>query len=333
MHLLVTGHAGFIGSHVARQLLRRGDSVVGVDVADAAAVLQQARRQALAAAARDSSGTYEDLRLDLGDAAAVRALFERHRFERVIHLGARAGVRESALVPHEYARSNLDGFLNILEACRQHAVPHLTYASSSSVYGANTGLPYRESDAADHPLQFYAATKRANELMAHAYSHLYRLPTSGLRFFSIYGPWGRPDMVPWLFTERILAGQPIALFRGGDHGRDFTFIDDAVDAVLRCSDQIAAPDGVMKPGGSDAPWRIFNVGCGEMVSLQAFVQALAKALGREAVCELRAARPADAHHTLADTSALRAATGWSARTALGEGLARWVEWYRRHHGL
>jgi len=244
MTVLVTGNAGFIGFHVARRLLERGDAVVGFDAVNDYydPALKEARLALIAETAGRTGAPYAFVRANLADRAAVEACFSAHRFDRVIHLAAQAGVRHSLENPHAYVESNIVAFTNILEACRHAEVPHLTYASTSSVYGANTRMPFSEHHGVDHPLQFYAATKRANELMAHAYSHLFHLPTTGLRFFTVYGPWGRPDMALFLFTRNILAGEPIKVFNHGNHSRDFTFIDDIVEGVIRASDDIAAPN-------------------------------------------------------------------------------------------
>jgi UDP-glucuronate 4-epimerase len=263
----------------------------------------------------------------------VAAAFARGPFDRVIHLAAQAGVRYSLENPAAYVQSNLVGFTHLLEACRHAAVPHLTYASTSSVYGANTRLPFAEDQGVDHPLQFYAATKRANELMAHAYSHLYRLPTTGLRFFTVYGPWGRPDMAPMIFAAAILEGRPIRLFNQGRHSRDFTYVDDIVEGVIRASDRPAAPDpawdpATPDPATSDAPFRIFNIGNTEPVALGDFVAALEDALGRKAVRELAPLQPGDVPDTHADSGRLARATGWRPGTPVAEGVRRFADWYR-----
>ena len=332
---LVTGHAGFIGFHTACRLLERGDGVIGLDnlndYYDPA--LKQARLAALQAVAARSGSFYRDVRANLADAAAVDAVFAAHRIERVINLAAQAGVRYSLQNPRAYVESNISGFVNLLEACRQHGVGHLSYASTSSVYGASTALPYSEHVAADHPLQFYAATKRANELMAHAYSHLYRLPTTGLRFFTVYGPWGRPDMAPFLFTRAILEGRPIQLFNHGRHSRDFTFVGDIVEGVLRASDRPAAPDpawtsAAPDPARSNAPWRVYNLGASAPVALVDFIDALEAAIGKPAIRELAPLQPGDVPDTAADTTGLQADVGYAPATPLREGVQRFVDWYR-----
>jgi UDP-glucuronate 4-epimerase len=340
MKVLVTGNAGFIGFHVARRLLERGDEVVGFDSVNAYydVALKEARLSSLVETAGRTNGRYSFRRSDLADRAAVDVCFAEHRFDRVIHLAAQAGIRHSIEQPREYVHSNLVGFTNLLEACREQGVAHLTYASTSSVYGANTTMPYSERHSADHPLQFYAATKRANELMAHAYSHLFRLPTTALRFFTVYGPWGRPDMALFSFTRLMLEGRPIPLYNGGDHTRDFTYVDDIVEGVIRASDGIAAADPQWRPESprpdtSNAPFRIFNIGNTEPVRLTAYVEAIEAALGVKARIELMPRQPGDALDTHADVSALDAAVGYRPSTPVREGVARFVAWYRAFYGV
>lgn len=339
MKVLVTGNAGFIGFHVARRLLERGDSVVGFDSVNDYydPALKEARLAILATTARKTDSPYTFVRANLADQPALTACFEEHAFDRVVHLAAQAGVRHSMVNPHAYVESNLVGFTNILEACRHAAIPHLTYASTSSVYGANTRLPFAETDPVDHPLQFYAATKRANELMAHSYSHLYRLPTTGLRFFTVYGPWGRPDMALFLFARAILAGEPIRLFNHGNHTRDFTYIDDIVEGVIRTSDRIAAPDPSWRaddpePATSNAPFGIYNIGNNAPIRLEAYVEALEKALGRPAIREYLPLQPGDVPDTAADTEALERAVGYKPATPVEVGVGRFVEWYLERYG-
>jgi UDP-glucuronate 4-epimerase len=333
LRVLVTGAAGFIGFHVARALLARGDAVTGFDnVNDYYDVgLKEARLAELARA----GGDWRFLRADLADRAAVDAAFAQP-FDRVIHLAAQAGVRYSLENPLAYVASNLTGFTHVLEACRHAGVAHLTFASTSSVYGANTTMPFEESQDVGHPLQFYAATKRANELMAHAYAHLYRLPCTGLRFFTVYGPWGRPDMAPMLFAEAIAEGRPLRLFNAGRHSRDFTYIDDIVDGVIRASDLVAAPDPAWDPAhpdpaSSEAPYRIYNIGNNAPVQLADFIAALERALGRPAVTELLPLQPGDVPDTWADCTRLTEATGWRPATPVEEGVRRFVAWYRAFH--
>lgn len=336
MRILVTGAAGFIGFHVARRLLARGDSVVGFDVVNDYydPAIKEARLDGLKA----SGGDFQFVRENIADRDALSRCLAQHRFDRVIHLAAQAGVRYSLENPQAYVESNLVGFANVLEGCRHAGVAHLVYASTSSVYGANTRLPFSEHDGADHPLQFYAATKRANELMAHSYSHLFGLPTTGLRFFTVYGPWGRPDMALFSFTRAILAGEPIKLFNNGGHVRDFTYVDDVVEGVVRASDQIAAPDpnwdaSRPDPATSNAPFRILNIGNSDPTELTAYVEAIEAALGKTAVRELLPLQPGDVPDTFADVSALEAATGYRPGTPVREGVRRFVAWYREYYGV
>jgi UDP-glucuronate 4-epimerase len=338
VRVLVTGTAGFIGFHVARALLARGDAVVGFDVVNDYydVALKEARLAALDRAAAASNGAWRFRRADLADRAAVEAAFADADgggpFDRVIHLAAQAGVRYSLENPRAYVDSNLLGFTNVLEACRHARVPHLVFASTSSVYGANTTMPFAEGQGVDHPLQFYAATKRANELMAHAYAHLYALPCTGLRFFTVYGPWGRPDMAPMLFAEAIMAGRPIRIFNEGRHSRDFTSVDDIVEGVIRASDRPALPDPAWDPANpdpatSDAPFRLMNIGNGSPVELLDFIAALEEALGRKAIRELVPSQPGDVPDTWADTRRLEALTGWRPATPVEEGVRRFADWF------
>jgi UDP-glucuronate 4-epimerase len=339
MKVLVTGAAGFIGFHTARRLIGRGDEVVGFDNVNAYydPDLKEARLAEIDKLARTTNGAWTFIRADLAHQDAVTRCFVQHRFDRVIHLAAQAGVRHSIENPHDYVQSNLVAFTNILEACRHEKVPHLTYASTSSVYGANTTLPFSEHVGVDHPLQFYAATKRANELMAHAYSHLFRLPTTGLRFFTVYGPWGRPDMALFLFTKKILAGEPIPVFNNGNHTRDFTYVDDIVEGVIRSSDQIAEPNPNWSPNRPDpatsnAPFRIFNIGNNAPVKLTEYIEALEQALGKKAARDLLPLQPGDVPDTYADVSDLVAAVGYKPAMPVTDGVARFVEWYRSYYG-
>jgi UDP-glucuronate 4-epimerase len=330
MRVLVTGAAGFIGNETAKVLLERGDEVVGIDnlndYYDPA--LKQARLERLAGHNRFS---FE--KLDLADREAMQGLFAEGRFERVVHLGAQAGVRYSITHPQAYLDSNLTGFGHILEGCRQNGVEHLVYASSSSVYGANTRTPFRVEDNADHPVSLYAATKKANEGMAHAYAHLYGLPTTGLRFFTVYGPWGRPDMAPMIFTRKILAGEPIEVFNEGRHERDFTYVGDIVEGVVRTLDSVATADPAWSgddpsPATSSAPWRLYNIGNSAPVPLMEFIATIEQAVGRKAVMEMKPRQPGDVLRTAADVSALEAAVGFRPHTPLAEGIERMVSWYR-----
>jgi UDP-glucuronate 4-epimerase len=330
MKVLVTGAAGFIGYHVAERLLARGDTVVGFDVVNDYydPAIKEARLQRLA----KGGGDFTLIRANLADRAAVDKCFAGNRFDRVIHLAAQAGVRYSLENPHAYVESNIVGFTNVLEACRHAQVAHFTYASTSSVYGANTKMPFSEHEGVDHPLQFYAATKRANELVAHSYSHLFRLPTTGLRFFTVYGPWGRPDMALFSFTKAILAGEPIKLFNNGNHIRDFTFVDDIAEGVIRVSDRCAAPNpdwdaGAPDPASSNAPFRILNIGNSDPTPLADYVDAIESALGKKAIRELLPLQPGDVPNTYADITALAEATGFRPGTPVREGVRRFVEWY------
>jgi len=337
--ILVTGAAGFIGFHVAQRLIERGDEVVGYDAVNDYydPGLKKARLAILDDIAATAQGHWTFIHADVADQVVLNATFVKHDFERIIHLAAQAGVRHSLTHPHNYVQSNIVGFTNILEACRHNNTPHLTYASTSSVYGANTNMPSSEHDSVDHPLQFYAATKRANELMAHAYSHLFRLPTTGLRFFTVYGPWGRPDMALFLFTKNILAGKPIALFNYGNHTRDFTYIADIVEGVIRASDQITEPNPCWTskrpdPATSNAPFRIFNIGNNCPLKLTEYVEAIEEALGRTAVKEFLPLQPGDVPDSYADVSELVAAVGYKPATPVRDGVRAFVDWYRGYYG-
>jgi len=330
MNILVTGCAGFIGMHTCERLLARGDQVTGIDnlndYYDPA--LKQARLARLTA---DPAFRFE--RMDIAEPDALNRLFARHPQQRVIHLAAQAGVRYSLKNPQAYVASNLTAFVNVLEACRHQGVEHLVYASSSSVYGHNADLPFRVEQDVDHPVSLYAATKKSNELMAHCYSHLFRLPTTGLRFFTVYGPWGRPDMAYWLFTRAILEGRPIDVFNQGRMRRDFTYIDDIVEGVVRVLDQIAvAEPGYDRhhptPAASDAPYRLYNIGNSQPVELLDFIGAIEDALGRKAVRNLLPMQAGDVEATYADVSALERAVGFRPVTPIEVGVGRFVDWYR-----
>ena len=334
MKVLVTGAAGFLGMHVARRLLDAGAEVVGVD--DLNAYYDPALKRARLATLEGSPGV-SFRRADVADRAAMAALFGTGRFGRVVHLAAQAGVRHSLKDPHAYADANLVGFVNVLEGCRHGGVEHLVYASSSSVYGGNVRMPFSERDAVDHPSSLYAATKKANELMAHAYAHLYGLPATGLRFFTVYGPWGRPDMAAFLFVDAILAGRPIDVFNHGDMRRDFTYVDDIVEGVVRVLDRPPVADPAHDPADPDpsrsrAPYRVLNIGNSDPVPLLEFVAAIEAALGRRAQLRLLPMQAGDVPATFADTSALEALTGFRPRTPVREGVRRFVDWYRRHYG-
>ena len=333
MRVLVTGAAGFIGSHVAHRLLDRGDDVVGLDnVNDYYDVsLKEARLARLTA----RSG-FQFERRDVADRPGIAALFAQGGFEGVVHLAAQAGVRYSLTNPHAYIDSNLVGFTNILEGCRHARVRHLVYASSSSVYGANTEMPFSIHHNVDHPLSLYAASKKANELMAHTYSHLYGLPTTGLRFFTVYGPWGRPDMALFLFTRAILEGRPIDVFNNGRMRRDFTYVDDIVEGVIRVLDRTASanPDWTgadPDPGTSAAPYRIYNIGNHEPVELMRLIEVLEQCLGQTAQKYMLPMQPGDAPAAFADVDDLQAAVGFHPRTPIEEGVQKFVDWYRDYY--
>lgn len=335
MKVLVTGAAGFIGMHTAISLLERGDSVTGVDnLNDYYDVsLKQARLEQLLA-----YPNFTFLKLSLEDRQGSEELFRTNKPERVIHLGAQAGVRYSLQNPHAYIDSNIVGFLNILEGCRHHGVEALTYASSSSVYGGNTQLPFSEHDNVDHPVSLYAATKKSNELMAHTYSHLYKIPTTGLRFFTVYGPWGRPDMSPIIFTKAIIEGRAIDVFNYGKMLRDFTYIDDIVEGVVRVNDRPAEPNPDYEasrpdPASSSTPYRIFNIGNSQPVPLMDFIGALEAALGEKAAKNLLPMQPGDVTATSADTTELENWVGFNPNTPIDVGVERFVQWYKTFYGI
>ncbi|MAN91911.1 MULTISPECIES: NAD-dependent epimerase [unclassified Hyphomonas] len=337
---LVTGSAGFIGFHVANTLLKRGVPVVGFDNLNAYydPALKRARLKELENTSAKEGVSFNFVEGNLENAAELNACFESHDFHRVIHLAAQAGVRHSITHPEEYVSSNLVGFANMLEACRTAKTPHLVYASTSSAYGANTTSPYSESHGANHPLQLYSATKKANELMAHAYSHLYRLPTTGLRFFTVYGPWGRPDMALYLFTDAIVRGEPINIFNNGEMSRDFTYVDDIVEGVLRIAEKVAEPDpdwdaSAPDPATSNAPYRIYNIGNNQPVKLLDYVEALENSLGRKATRNLMPMQPGDVKNTYADVTKLTEAVGYRPSTSVKDGVERFVAWYREYHGI
>ena len=333
MKVLVTGAAGFIGFHTAKALLDRGDQVVGLD--NMSPYYEVELKKARLDLVRKRNG-FSFVEADLADRAAVEELFSAEKPDRVIHLAAQAGVRYSLEHPHAYVESNLVGFLHVLEGCRHNGVGHLVFASSSSVYGSNTQKPFSVHHNVDHPVSLYAATKKSNELMAHAYAHLYDLPVTGLRFFTVYGPWGRPDMSLFLFTKNILAGNPIDVFNYGDHARDFTYIDDIVEGVVRTLDRVATPNadwdsGAPDPGTSGAPYRLYNIGNNSPVGLMQFIECLEKALGKQAEKNFLPMQPGDVRETYADIEDLSEAVGFRPDTPLEEGIQRFVEWYREHY--
>jgi UDP-glucuronate 4-epimerase len=331
--ILVTGAAGFIGFHVAKQLLRNGHDVVGVDNLNAYydPALKESRRAELA-----KSNRMRFVKLDLADRNGVASLFKEHRFPRVVHFAAQAGVRHSLTDPFAYVDANLSGFTTILEGCRHNGCRHLLYASSSSAYGSNTTMSFSVHQNTDHPLSLYGASKKANELMAHAYAHLFGIPMTGLRFFTVYGPWGRPDMAMWIFAKAILAGEPIRLFNNGNMRRDFTYIDDVVESVVRLVDRpptgnpvfsTASPD----PASSTAPWRLYNIGNNKPVELLEVVRLLEQTIGKKAKRELVPMQPGDVPATYANVDDLMRDVGFRPSTPIAEGIARFVEWYRAYH--
>lgn len=335
MKVLVTGTAGFIGSHVAQRLLARGDEVVGLDNLNDYydVTLKRARLKRL-----EALNAYTHVHADLADREAMEALFAQHRPERVIHLAAQAGVRYAAENPHVYVSSNLTGFLHIVEGCRHYDVEHLVFASTSSVYGANTRMPFSEHQPTEHPLTLYAASKKANEMMAHSYAHLYAIPSTGLRFFTVYGPWGRPDMALFLFTRAILAGEPIKVFNHGNHSRSFTYIDDIAEGVIRSLDHPATPnpawDGQQPdPATSAAPYRLYNIGSQARVPLLRYIQVLEQCLGRKAEMEMLPLQPGDVPDTEADVSELFDAVGYTPQVEVEQGVDRFVAWYRDYYGV
>ena len=334
MRFLVTGAAGFIGYHTAKALLDRGDEVIGLDNLNSYydVKLKEARLRRL-----EGRNGFKFHKLDLADRSGVESLFAEERPARVIHLAAQAGVRYSLENPHAYIDSNIVGTLHILEGCRHTGVEHLVLASSSSVYGANTAMPFSVHQNVDHPLSLYGASKKANELMAHTYAHLYRLPVTALRFFTVYGPWGRPDMALFLFTRKILSGEPIDVFNNGNHARDFTYIDDIVEGVLRSADKVAEPDGSWSgdhpdPATSAAPYRVYNIGNNNPVELMQFIACIEKAVGREAKKNFLPIQPGDVPKTYANVDALAHNVGFKPSTPIEVGIPRFVEWYRSYYG-
>ncbi|MGY6274200.1 NAD-dependent epimerase [Methylomonas sp. MgM2] len=333
MKIMITGTAGFIGNQLALRLLERGDEIIGIDnLNDYYDVSLKIDRLARI----KDHHNFTDVRLDIGDRAGMEAAFKKYQPQKVVNLAAQAGVRYSLQNPHAYIDSNIVGFMNILEGCRHHHVEHLVYASSSSVYGANESMPFSVHDNVDHPLSLYAASKKANELMAHTYSNLYGLPTTGLRFFTVYGPWGRPDMALFLFTKAILAGEKIDVFNYGKHRRDFTYIDDIVEGVIRTMDRNAEanPDwsGLKPdPGTSRAPWRVYNIGNQNPVELLSYIETLERFLGKTAEKNLLPLQPGDVPDTYADVEALVSDVGYKPGTSIEQGIERFVDWYREYY--
>ncbi|MBI3563124.1 MAG: NAD-dependent epimerase [Gammaproteobacteria bacterium] len=335
MKVLITGTAGFIGSTLAIRLLERGDEVIGIDnLNDYYDVsLKQARLERVKAFQK-----FTDVRISIEDRAAMDAVFKQHQPQRVVNLAAQAGVRYSLVNPHAYIDTNIVGFINILEGCRHYGVEHLVFASSSSVYGANTNYPFSIHNNVDHPVSLYAASKKSNELMAHTYSHLFNLATTGLRFFTVYGPWGRPDMALFMFTRNILAGKPIDVFNYGDHKRDFTYVDDIVEGVVRTLDKIASPNPHWSgndpdPGTSKAPWRIYNIGNNNPCDLLRYIEVLENCLGKKAEKNLLPLQLGDVPYTYADTSDLMNDVGYKPGTPVEEGIQRFVDWYRNYYNI
>lgn len=352
MKVLVTGAAGFIGSHISQYLVARGDTVVGIDnLNDYYEVsLKEARLAATESFAggngggffpehaglNSGMGTFTFNQMDVADRDGMAQLFADEKFDGVVHMAAQAGVRHSLNAPFDYVDSNVTGFLTILEGCRHNGIKHLVYASTSSVYGANTNMPFTVHNPADHQVALYGATKRANELMAHSYSHLFGIPTTGLRFFTVYGPWSRPDMAMILFTKAILAGEPISVFNNGNHMRDFTFVEDIVRGVVATLDNPATPNEVWDsnnpaPASSKAPWRVHNIGNGQPVELLRYINVLEDCLGKKAIMEMKPLQPGDVPDTSASVETLVEATGYKPATTVEEGIRRFVDWYRAYY--
>lgn len=335
MKILVTGAAGFIGFHLSQYLLKRGDQVVGLDNLNDYydVTLKQARLDQLM-----SHEAFSFVKMELADKDLIATVFAENKFDKVVHLGAQAGVRYSLINPHAYIESNISGFMNILEGCRHNAVQHLVFASSSSVYGSNTTMPFSVQHNVDHPVSLYAASKKANELMAHTYAHLYNLPCTGLRFFTVYGPWGRPDMAMFLFTKAIVEGKPIDVFNHGKMRRDFTYIDDIVEGVVRTLDKTAEPDAEWSsdkpdPGSSAAPYRIYNIGNNSPVELMRLIEVIEESLGKKAEKNFMPIQPGDVPATWADVDGLIQDVGFKPSTSIEEGVGKFIEWYRGYYNV
>jgi UDP-glucuronate 4-epimerase len=329
--ILLTGAAGFIGMHVAQRLTARGDAVIGIDNLNDYYTVQL-KHDRLAHIQQNAQGLFTFAHCDFADHVALDAALAEHDITAIIHLGAQPGVRYSIENPRAYVQSNLSGHLNMLEIARHRSVKHMVYASSSSVYGGNKTMPFRVEDRVDHPLSLYAATKKADELISETYAHLYRLPLTGLRFFTVYGPWGRPDMAVWGFTESILAGKPIKVFNHGQMQRDFTYVDDIVTGIIAALDLPPADDGQEKPGGSTKPHRIWNIGNNQSEELMRLIAVLEEACGTKAIIEMHPMQPGDVHATYADISAIAAETGFAPTTPIDIGIPRFVDWYRGYTG-
>ena len=338
MRILVTGAAGFIGFHLAKRLLARGDEVVGFDNLNSYydVRLKEARLEELGPRLRGGDNRFKFIKADLSDQSAVESVFQSGKFDAIVNLAAQAGVRYSIENPRAYVEANVTGFLNILEGARNAGTGHLVYASTSSIYGLNTAMPFAEEHNTDHPVSFYAATKKANEAMAHSYAHLFKVPSTGLRFFTVYGPWGRPDMALFKFTKGIIAGEPIPVFNEGKMVRDFTYVDDIVEGIVRVVDRPAQSDPTWsgdEPNAatSSAPWRIYNIGNNQRVELMTYIRALETALGKNAKLNMLPMQAGDVTATEADTTALEEATGFKPKTPVEEGIRKFVEWYREYY--
>ena len=332
MAVLLTGAAGFIGFHVGRRLMERGETIVAIDnLNDYYSV--QLKRDRVAKQQADFGDAFAFIETDFADKAGLDRALAGQEFDKIVHLGAQAGVRYSIENPHAYVQSNLVGHLNVMEIARHRASPHFVYASSSSVYGGNESLPFRVEDRVDHPLSLYAATKKADELMSETYAHLYRLPQTGLRFFTVYGPWGRPDMAMWLFTKAILAGDPIQVFGEGNMRRDFTFIDDIVTGIVAALDNPPPDDGAEKAGGSKAPHRLYNIGNNNSEELTRMIEIIEQACGKKAQKRMMPMQPGDVRDTFADISAIQRDLGFRPSTKIDVGVPRFVDWYRDYHGI